>query len=245
MAEVVLKVENLKVYHPVKSAFLARVKGYVKAVDGVSFQLHKGETLALVGESGSGKTTIARAITHLVRPTDGTINCDRRLAMIFQDPLASLNPRHSVREILLEALPKSRRSEEALMAALEEVGLGPESADRYPHEFSGGQRQRICIARAIASEPEILLCDEAVSALDLSIRSQILDLLSQLKVSHELSMLFITHDLGVVRHFADRVVVLEHGRIAEQGEVEELFTRPTSDYTRELIASIPRLKPQR
>ena len=236
MAEL-LEVRDLKVWFPIKKGIFARTSGYVKAVDGVSFDLHRGETLGVVGESGSGKSTIARVITGLQNPTEGSFKLDGRVAMVFQDPLGSLNPRMTVRATLEDG----RRETEDASKLLELVGLDASALDKYPHEFSGGQRQRICIARAIATKPELLICDEAVSALDLSIRAQVLDLLEDLKRKLGLSLLFITHDLGVVRHIADRILVMNRGKIIEEGPCGQVLKAPREEYTRYLISSVPKI----
>ena len=258
----ILEVRDLKVYFPVKKGVFAHTVGYVKAVDGVSFDLRRGETLGVVGESGCGKSTTSRAILLLNKPCGGTITVDgvditkihgrelmayrRKVQVVFQDPNASLNPRHTIQEILTEGMvyhglckKEERRDKGAEL--LEAVGLGPEMLDRYPHEISGGQRQRICIARAIALKPELLICDEAVSALDLSIRAQVLDLLEDLKKKLSLSFLFITHDIGVVQHIADRIIVMNKGRIVEQGTCDEVLKNPKEEYTKYLMASVPKI----
>ena len=209
----------------------------MKAVDGVSFELHRGETLGVVGESGSGKSTIARVITGLQKPTEGSFNLNGRVAMVFQDPLGSLNPRMTVRAVLEDGRRETKDAGELLSM----VGLDETALDKYPHEFSGGQRQRICIARAIASKPELLICDEAVSALDLSIRAQVLDLLEDLKKKLGLSLLFITHDLGVVQHIADRILVMNRGKIIEEGPPGQVLRAPREEYTRYLISSVPKI----
>ena len=236
MAEL-LEVRDLKVWFPIKKGIFARTSGYVKAVDGVSFDLHRGETLGVVGESGSGKSTIARVITGLQKSTEGSFKLNGRVAMVFQDPLGSLNPRMTVRATLEDG----RRATEDASKLLELVGLDASALDKYPHEFSGGQRQRICIARAIATRPDLLICDEAVSALDLSIRSQVLDLLEDLKRKLGLSLLFITHDLGVVRHIADCILVMNRGKIIEEGPCGQVLKAPREEYTRYLISSVPKI----
>ena len=241
MAEL-LEVRDLKVWFPIKKGVFARTSGYVKAVNGVSFDLHRGETLGVVGESGSGKSTIARVMTGLQKPTGGSFKLNGRVAMVFQDPLGSLNPRMTVRATLEESLgPKGGRESASPSSLLEMVGLDASALDKYPHEFSGGQRQRICIARAIASKPELLICDEAVSALDLSIRAQVLYLLEDLKRKLGLSLLFITHDLGVVRHIADRILVMNRGKIIEEGPCGQVLKAPREEYTRYLISSVPKI----
>ena len=214
----------------------------MKAVDGVSFELHRGETLGVVGESGSGKSTVARVITGLQKPTEGSVELGGKAAMVFQDPLGSLNPRMTVRATLEEALKSgSGKDSDSPLSLLEMVGLEGSALDKYPHEFSGGQRQRICIARAIAVKPELLICDEAVSALDLSIRAQVLELLGDLKKKLGLSLLFITHDLGVVQHVADRILVMNRGRIIEEGLSGQVLRAPREEYTRYLISSVPKI----
>ena len=236
--ENILEVRDLKVWFPVKKGVFARTAGYVKAVDGVSFEMRRGETLGVVGESGSGKTTVARVIVGLQKPTGGSFALGGKVAMVFQDPLGSLNPRMTVRATLGEIVESSNRR---IVELLEMVGLDASALDKYPHEFSGGQRQRICIARAIATEPELLVCDEAVSALDLSIRAQILDLLVDLKKRLHLSILFITHDLGVVQHMADRLIVMNGGKIMEKGPCGQVLKAPREDYTRRLMAAVPKI----
>ena len=233
----------------------------IRAVDGVSLKVEKGEILGLVGESGCGKSTLSRTVMQLIRPTSGSITIDgsnltslpthqirrRRLdfQMIFQDPYASLNPRMTVFNALAEAIkqrhPKSKG--DALAARVAElmvtVGLDPRLQRKYPHEFSGGQRQRIAIARALAPEPKLIIADEPVSALDVSIQSQILNLLKKLRSDLDLTMIFISHDLGVVRYLADRIVVMYEGKLVEEGEAEELFRNPQNAYTKKLLAAIP------
>lgn len=262
MSDNILEVRDLKVWFPIKKGVFARTVGYVKAVDGVSFDLKRGETLGVVGESGCGKSTTSRAILMLNKPCGGTIKVNgvnilsihgkdlmdyrRRVQVVFQDPMASLNPRHTIQEILTEGMiyhglckPEERREKGAEL--LDSVGLPADMLDRYPHEFSGGQRQRICIARAIALKPELLICDEAVSALDLSIRAQVLDLLGDLKKKLSLSFLFITHDIGVVQHIADRIIVMNKGQIVEQGTCAEVLGNPKEEYTRYLMSSVPKI----
>ena len=234
----ILEVKDLKVWFPVKKGVFARTVGQVKAVDGVSFELHRGETLGVVGESGSGKSTVARVITGLQKPTAGSFALNGKVAMVFQDPLGSLNPRMTVRATLEEIVESSNRRIVELLAV---VGLDETALDKYPHEFSGGQRQRICIARAIATGPELLVCDEAVSALDLSVRAQILELLGELKQKLGLSLLFITHDLGVVQHVADRVIVMNRGKIIEEGPCGQVLKAPREEYTRYLLSSVPKI----
>ena len=237
----ILNVRNLRVWFPVKKGVFARTVGYIRAVDGVSFSLRRGETLGVVGESGSGKTTIARVIARLQKPTNGEFSLDGRVSMVFQDPLGSLHPRLTTRATIEEVLRLNRPNAFAAQELLELVGLDASALDRYPHEFSGGQRQRICIARALAARPDLLVCDEAVSALDISIRATVLDLLADLKCRLSLSLLFITHDLGVVRHIADRILVMHHGRVVEEGTADTVLRAPNDSYTRALIASVPRI----
>lgn len=235
----------------------------IRAVDGVSLQVEKGEILGLVGESGCGKSTLSRTIMQLLRPTSGSIVLDgaeltrlpssqvrrRRLdfQMVFQDPYASLNPRMTVFATLAEAIRQRHRGmrgsalAERVARLMKTVGLDPGLQRKYPHEFSGGQRQRIAIARALAPEPKLVIADEPVSALDVSIQSQILNLLKQLRKELGLTMIFISHDLGVVRYLADRIVVMYKGRIVEEGEAEALFNHPKDAYTRRLLAAIPGL----
>ena len=235
----VLEIRDLKVWFPIRKGVFARTVGYVKAVDGVSFRMRRGETLGVVGESGSGKSTIARVVSGLQRPTAGEVKLGGRVGMVFQDPLGSLNPRMTVRATLGE-VPGCRGAErQSELRGL--VGLDATALDKYPHEFSGGQRQRICIARAIAARPDLLICDEAVSALDLAIRSQVLDLLGDLKARLGLSLMFITHDLGVVQHVADSLIVMHRGKIVEAGGCAELLRSPKAEYTRYLMESVPRI----
>ncbi len=235
----------------------------IRAVDGVSLSIEKGEILGLVGESGCGKSTLSRTVMQLLRPTAGSIILDgedlaklpasvvrkRRLdfQMIFQDPYASLNPRMTVFSTLAEAIKQRHPGiggedlSGRVVRLMETVGLDPRFRKKYPHEFSGGQRQRIAIARALAPEPKLIIADEPVSALDVSIQSQILNLLKKLRADLGLTMIFITHDLGVVRYLADRIVVMYKGKIVEEGEAEALFANPQNDYTKKLLAAIPKL----
>ena len=239
----ILEIRDLKVWFPVRRGIFSRTTGYVKAVDGVSFDLHRGATLGVVGESGSGKSTVARVITGLQKPTEGSFKLNGRVAMVFQDPLGSLNPRMTVFSILNEALAAkgAQKGRKEVLELLDLVGIGEDALDKYPHEFSGGQRQRICIARAIAAKPELLVCDEAVSALDLSIRAQVLDLLEDLKKKLGLSLLFITHDLGVVQHIADWILVMNRGKVIEEGPCGQVLKAPREEYTRYLISSVPKI----
>ena len=257
-----LEISELRVNYPVRRGLLGRASGWVKAVDGVSLTLGAGETLGVVGESGCGKTTLARAILRLTPPSSGRIELEgndilafkgerlksyrREVQVVFQDPYASLNPRHTVMELLTEGmlahrLTNAERRRADAMRLLADVGLPSEAIDRYPHAFSGGQRQRIAIARALALRPRVLICDEAVSALDLSVRAQILNLLMELRARRNLAYLFITHDLSVVRHLAHRVVVMQSGKIVEAGDTQQVMSAPSHAYTRELLKSIPRI----
>ncbi|MCC9599179.1 ATP-binding cassette domain-containing protein [Stieleria sp. JC731] len=256
-----LSVENLKVHFPFsRGSFLNPEHGFIRAVDGISFDIAEGETLALVGESGCGKSTTARAITGLVPVTDGKVQLNgknvvglsgqpllryrREVQMVFQDPFASLNPRMTVGSIIGEPLAvhglasgKDRKLE--VLRLMELVGLNPRFLNRYPHEFSGGQRQRIGIARALAVNPKVILCDEPVSALDVSIQAQIINLLMDLQQQLGLSYLFIAHDLSVVRHISTRVGVMYLGRIVELGTAESVYTHPTHPYTEALLSAVP------
>jgi peptide/nickel transport system ATP-binding protein/oligopeptide transport system ATP-binding protein len=256
-----LKVESLKKYFPIHQGVFSRVAGYVCAVDGVSFQIGRGETLGLVGESGCGKSTLGRTLLKLLEPTEGRIVVEgeditdldasqmmpyrRRMQMIYQDPYASLNPRMSAGEIVGEPLiihniysgPKERR--ERVAALFERVGLRPELMDSFPHEFSGGQRQRIGIARALALNPELIIGDEPVSALDVSIQAQIINLLMDLQDEFKLSYLFVAHDLAVVEHISDRVAVMYLGQIVEITDKTSLFEAPLHPYTEALLSAVP------
>ena len=257
-----LEIRALKVWYPVKKGVFARTVGHVRAVDGVDLELLRGETLGVVGESGCGKSTLARAILRLVKPCAGSVHVDgknvaeqrgaalqayrRAVQVVFQDPYASLNPRHTVLEILTEAmlahgLTTAAGRREAAGRLLADVGLPGDILERYPHEFSGGQRQRLCIARALALNPELLICDEAVSALDLSVRAQVLNLLQDLQESRGLAYLFITHDIGVVQHIADTIAVMYLGRIVETGPAHEVLDTPAHPYTQLLMRAMPRI----
>ncbi|USK77603.1 dipeptide ABC transporter ATP-binding protein [Peribacillus frigoritolerans] len=258
--KVLLKVDQLKQYFPIKGGFFGRTINHVKAVDDITFDIKQGETLSIVGESGCGKSTTGRAILRLDEPTSGSIHFQDKdllslgkkemrrtrkdLQVIFQDPFASLNPRQTIGKILGEALaiqnvvPKEKRKSR-IEELLGHVGLRPESMERYPHEFSGGQRQRIGIARALAVDPKLIICDEAVSALDVSIQAQVLNLLKSLQRQFDLTFLFISHDLGVVRHISDRVMVMYLGKIVEIADKKSIFEHPQHPYTRALLSAIP------
>jgi peptide/nickel transport system ATP-binding protein len=259
---VLLSVQSLKVYYPAKKTFIGKVVSHTKAVDDVSFELYRGETLGLVGESGCGKTTLGRAILRLVDVTGGKIsykgedllNIDKsrlkafrkEMQIIFQDPYSSLNPRKTIGAAIAEPLKvhglfdSETERNERVIELLEKVGLKPEYYDRYPHEFSGGQRQRIVIARALALQPSFIVCDESVSALDVSVQAQVLNLLNDLKKEFDLTLLFISHDLSVVQYVSDRIIVMNKGKIEEIGSAEEIYQHPRSPYTQSLLSSIPK-----
>ena len=259
--KVLVKVENLKKYFPItKGAIFSRHTGDTKAVDGVSFDIHRGETLGLVGESGCGKTTTGRTIIQLYRPTAGHVYYDgedlslmrgsemrhmrRRMQIIFQDPYASLNPRLTVGAIIGEPLEihkvaRGKEMKERVEELLQLVGLNPYFVSRYPHEFSGGQRQRIGIARALALEPEFIVCDEPISALDVSIQAQVVNLLEELQEKLGLTYLFIAHDLSMVRHISDRVAVMYLGKIVELSSRDALYEDPLHPYTQALLSAVP------
>jgi len=257
---ILLHVEDLKVYFPIRRGVFRSIVGHVHAVDGISFAIHRGETLGLVGESGCGKTTTGRAILKFNQPIGGKIYFDdqelvslnenrfrplrRRIQMIFQDPYASLNPRMTVRDTVGEPLSIYRLSrgadlERSIQKYLGLVGLSPQFIDRYPHEFSGGQRQRIGIARALALNPDLIVCDEPISALDVSIQAQIVNLLEELQKELNLTYLFIAHDLSMVRHISDRVAVMYLGTIVELASSQDLYAQPLHPYTQALMSAVP------
>jgi oligopeptide transport system ATP-binding protein len=261
MAEVILSAEGVKKHYPIKSGVLRRTSGWVKAVDGVSFDLHKGETLGIVGESGCGKSTLGRVLMRLEEPTEGKVlfggedfadasgsqlrKLRRNIQIVFQDPYTSLNPRRTVGDIIGEpfdihpdVVPKQGRRTR-VQELLELVGLNPEHINRYPHQFSGGQRQRIGIARGIALNPQVLVCDEPVSALDVSVQAQVVNLMEALQDELGLAYVFIAHDLSVVRHISDRVGVMYLGKLVEIGEEAEVYERPTHPYTQALLSAVP------
>ncbi len=260
-----LAVKDLKTWFPVKKGLMRRTVGYIKAVDGISFEIPKGKVLGLVGESGCGKTTAARTIIRLIPAKDGQIrfdnidvlNADKKqlktirqnISMIFQDPYGSLNPRMTIGQIVGEPLdvhqPKKGDRMQQVTELLEKVHLPADCINRYPHEFSGGQRQRIGVARALVLQPKLVICDEPVSALDVSIQSQILNLLKDLQDEFGLTYLFIAHDLSVVAFFCDEIAVMYMGRIVEKAPADELYQNPLHPYTRALMAAIPRIDPGR
>jgi len=255
----ILEITDLKTWFPIKRGVLAKTVGYVRAVDGVSLSVKKGETLGLVGESGCGKSTLGRTLLRLEKAQDGDVLYDgkdlfalprseirglrRRIQIIFQDPMSSLNPRMNVLDIVTEGLVEFRMIEgsrkDNAIRLLNEVGLDEDSIYRYPHEFSGGQRQRINIARAISLRPDFIVCDEPVSALDVSVQAQVINLLMDLQDKYNLSYLFISHDLSVVSHIANRVAVMYLGKIVEYGSTNEIINKPLHPYTKALISAVP------
>jgi oligopeptide transport system ATP-binding protein len=256
-----LEVTDLVKHFPIKSGFLIdRTVDQVRAVDGISFHVNKGETLGLVGESGSGKSTTCRVVLQLLKPTSGSVKFEgreiaglgrrqlrplrREMQMIFQDPYASLNPRKRIGQIVgdqlkVQKVASGKELRTRVEGLLERVGLSPEHYNRFPHEFSGGQRQRIGIARALALEPKLIFCDEPVSALDVSIQAQIVNLLDDLQDEMGLTYVFVAHDIGVVRHISDRIAVMNHGQIVETGNADQVCEHPRDDYTKKLLSAVP------
>ena len=262
MSDIILDAKNIKKYFPIKKGFFLKTVAQVKAVDDVTLSVHRGETIGLVGESGCGKSTLGRTLIRLYEPTAGEISFEGKnflkesgssmralrkdIQMIFQDPYASLDPRMTVGQIIgqpfdIHGTLSGANKEKRVKELLEKVGLRASHINRYPHEFSGGQRQRICIARAIALNPKLIICDEPVSALDVSIQAQILNLLQDLQKDLGLTYVFISHDLSVIEHFCDRVAVMYLGRIVEIATREELFKNPQHPYTQALLAAIPQM----
>jgi len=261
-----VRVEHLRKFFPIRRGVFSRIVGYVRAVDNVSFYVGKGETLGLVGESGCGKTTVGRSILRLLEPSAGSVSFDgqdllalkgsdlrqmrRRMQIIFQDPYSSLNPRMTVLDIVGEALAihglaRGVERENRVKELLERVGLAARYVNRYPHEFSGGQRQRIGVARALALNPDFIVCDEAVSALDVSVQAQVINLLMDLREEFSLAYLFIAHDLSVVRHISHRIAVMYLGEIVETARSDDLFARPLHPYTQALLSAVPVPDPTR
>lgn len=260
--EPILKVKNLKTYFPINKGLFGKPKDFVKAVDDVTFDVYPGETLGLVGESGCGKTTLGRTILRLVNPTDGEIHFKgqavhdmsqrelrdmrKHVQIIFQDPYSSLNPRIPIGEAIMEPMKVHRIHEsdkarkERVVQLLERVNMQADHYNRYPHEFSGGQRQRICVARALALNPEFIICDESVSALDVSVQAQVLNLLNELRNEFNFTYIFISHDLSVVKFMSDRMVVMNEGKIEEIGNADDIYTNPQTEYTQKLINAIPK-----
>lgn len=265
MSEYLVEVDNLVKHFPIRSGVFQKVVGQIRAVDGISFKIKTGETMGLVGESGCGKTTVGRSLLRLVEPTSGKVRIGEyditgmkrkdlrpirpQIQIIFQDPFSSLDPRMPVGEIIGEAVrehnlvPKSEYRD-YILKIMEECGLRPYYIDRYPHEFSGGQRQRICIARALALNPKFIVCDEPVSALDVSIQAQIINLMMDLQEKHNLSYLFISHDLSVVEHISDSIGVMYLGTMMEMGNKDEIFNNPMHPYTQALFSAVPVADPK-
>ncbi len=266
MTTVILETKNIKKYYPVREGLLNKATKYVKAVDGIDLTIYEGETFGLVGESGCGKSTLGRTLIKLVEPTDGEIQFmgkeisklsdsefkkyRKDMQLIFQDPFASLNPRMRVGDILKEPfdihnLYSKKERNEKVLEILEDVGLRKDVVHRYPHEFSGGQRQRIAIARALTLSPKLIVCDEAVSALDVSIQSQIINLLKKIQKEYNMSYLFISHDLSVVKYISDRVGIMYLGNLVESGSKHEIFKNPLHPYTEALISAVPNPNPRK
>ncbi|MEN9370311.1 MAG: Glutathione import ATP-binding protein GsiA [Bacteroidota bacterium] len=257
----IVTVKNLQKWYPISNGVFAKAKSFHKAVNDVSFDIYPGETLGLVGESGCGKTTLGRCLLRLIEPTNGEINyrntsltklstremrsLRKELQIVFQDPYSALNPKFTIGAAIMEPMQvhglhqNDKERKKITIQLLEQVGLSEAAFNKYPHEFSGGQRQRICIARALALQPKVIICDESVSALDVSVQAQVLNLLSDLQEKFQLSYLFISHDLSVVKHFSDRMLVMNAGQIVEQGFPEEIYLNPKQEYTQKLIAAIP------
>ena len=262
--DLLVRVENLKIWYPSKKTFLGKVISFNKAVDDISFEIYRGETLGLVGESGCGKTTLGRALLQLIPASSGSIyykdenlanagsnrmkNLRKEMQLIFQDPYSSLNPRMTIGDAIAEPIlvhqlaPNAKARKEKVIELLEQVNLSADHYHRYPHEFSGGQRQRIVIARALAVKPSFIICDESVSALDVSVQAQVLNLLNDLKQTYQFTAVFISHDLSVVRYISDRIMVMNQGKMAEIGLANDVYLNPQSDYTRKLIDSIPKAR---